>query len=237
MPKHTLLLGLTTTWGSDWRAKVKEINKFNIEQISLFATALEKPERRELYDLLEKSKLKKIRHTHLREQDMGKDELDYLSQKWDCRLFNLHPTKRSAEAIKNLPEYQNRIYIENTGGSMPDNYEQMVRESAGICFDLSHYHDYGVLQNLTAYDNFTELLKKYPIGCAHISAITKVLKTSEFDAGHETHYNRHGFTSLNEFDYVKNYIKYLPQYTSLELENSFEEQLEAKAYIEVLFQD
>lgn len=233
MPRTTLLLGLTTTRGSDWRAKVKEIDELNIEEIALFATGIEKPERQELYRLLEKSSLKKIRHTHLREQDMGKDELDYLNQRWDCQLFNLHPTDRSITRIAELPEYKDKIYIENTGRSMPQDYEQMVRKSAGICFDLSHYQDYGIIQKLDSYRDFADLLAKYPIGCAHISAITKEMATSEFDAGPETHYNHHSFTELNEFDYVKDYIQFLPQYTSLELENSFTEQLKAKKYIEV----
>jgi hypothetical protein len=38
--------------------------------------------------------------------------------------------------------------------------------------------------------------------------------------------------SLDELDYVCNYRKFLPQYISIELENSLERQLEAKKYLE-----
>jgi len=38
--KRKVLLGLTTTFGSDWRAKIKEIDKLKIQEIALFPTCL-----------------------------------------------------------------------------------------------------------------------------------------------------------------------------------------------------
>jgi len=38
--------------------------------------------------------------------------------------------------------------------------------------------------------------------------------------------------SIDELDYVEKYREYLPYYISIELENSFEDQLKAKAHLE-----
>lgn len=65
--KHKILLGLTTTPKSDWREKVKEIEKFGIKELALFPTFLSPDERKELYTLLEKTKIKNIPHVHLRD--------------------------------------------------------------------------------------------------------------------------------------------------------------------------
>jgi hypothetical protein len=234
----TLLLGLTTTWGSDWRAKVKEIDKFKIEEIALFVTGLEKKERLELYKLLEQSSLKQIRHTHLREQDMDEEEVNYLKNRWDCQLFNLHPTESSLLALQTtLRSFKDQIYIENTGRKMnaSDNqFESIVKESAGLCVDFSHWQDYGIIQKLPGYKHFAELIDKYPIGCAHISAIIDKRDNRVAQVDDPKDFNRHTFRSLDQFDYLKDFVQYLPKYTSLELENSFEEQIKAKAYIEKL---
>jgi len=78
------------------------------------------------------------------------------------------------------------------------------------------------------------ILEKYRFGCGHISAVNSTPKYSaEFNLNY---YSQHYFESLRDFDYLKNYRqKYLPLIVALELENSLEEQLKAKNYIENLF--
>lgn len=233
-----LLLGLTTTWGSDWRDKVQEISKFNIDEIALFATGIEKVERTELYHLLESTDLKNIHHTHLREQDMSSDEIDYLIKRYNCKLFNLHPTEKGLKRLStDLKKYREMIFVENTGRTMNqkiDLFEQMAKNCGGLCADFSHWQDYGILQKQPGYANFFELARKYKIGCAHISAIMDSPNTpvKGIDTPHD--YNRHTYTNLSQFDYLKQFTAYLPKYTSLELENSFAQQLKAKKYIETL---
>ena len=58
MGNKKILLGLTTTPGSDWRKKVSEIDKLGLKELALFPTCLNEQERKELYGLLEKTKLK-----------------------------------------------------------------------------------------------------------------------------------------------------------------------------------
>jgi len=53
-----ILLGLTTTPKSDWREKVREIEKFRIKEIALFPTMLEMKGRKKLYGLLERTNLR-----------------------------------------------------------------------------------------------------------------------------------------------------------------------------------
>lgn len=73
------------------------------------------------------------------------------------------------------------------------------------------------------------LSKKFPIGCAHVSAKPKF---KYFLARVFKKVGAHYAFGLSEFDYLKKYTKYFPEYLSLELENDFEKQLEIKKYIE-----
>jgi hypothetical protein len=74
-----------------------------------------------------------------------------------------------------------------------------------------------------------ELVRDYTIGCCHVSAIkTSRLNPHVWFHGYDCHYLK----KMKEVDYLKKYIKFLPKYVSLELENSFEEQLKVKEYIE-----
>jgi hypothetical protein len=76
---------------------------------------------------------------------------------------------------------------------------------------------------------FDLLLEKYQVGCCHVSAYPQLryaFKRLWKRLG------GHYMLGVSELDYILPYQKYLPYYISLELENSFEEQLEAKAYLE-----
>ena len=45
-------------------------------------------------------------------------------------------------------------------------------------------------------------------------------------------YSYHMLGELSELDYVKKYVQYLPRYLSIELENSFREQIKIREYLE-----
>jgi len=46
------------------------------------------------------------------------------------------------------------------------------------------------------------------------------------------HFASHDLRKLEDLDYLKNYIKYLPEILGLELENSIKQQLEAQKHLE-----
>ena len=234
MKDHEILLGLTTTPRSDWREKTKEIDQLSLKKIALFPTYLKIKDREELYGLLEKSSIKRIPHVHLRD-DMEKWELDYLSEKYKTKLFNIHIWDNLNKILKNYSAYLDKIYIENNVATGKE-FVNSLKKVAGICLDFSHYHDLWVIQKIPSYAGFPALLKKHTIGCCHISAIRKKsvpynswdIKVPEINKL----FSCHLLNDFSELDYVKKYIDYLPKYVSIELENSFQEQLRVKKYLE-----
>jgi hypothetical protein len=225
--KHEILLGLTTTYRSNWKEKLNEIRKYSIDSIALFPTILDQEERKELYRELEKSPIKRIPHVHLR-GDMGKWELDYLIEKFGTRFFNIHPENSAHPFPDGFNEYRNKIYVENVS-IIPS--ESELDRNAGICLDMAHWEG-KILDGDSGYSQeMMERLVNYPVGCCHVSAISKIAKESPFDPGLLS-YDQHFMENLDELDYVGKYLKYLSKYISLELENSIAEQLEAKKYLE-----
>jgi sugar phosphate isomerase/epimerase len=232
MGNRKVLLGLTTTSGSDWREKTEEIDKFRIKEVALFPTCLDSEQRKELYSLLEKTGLEQIPHVHLRDNDMSGDELEYLIKKYNTQVFNLHPKKKAYEFLERNERFREIIYIENLYRIISsEQFGEKIFEEygvAGICLDTAHLKSEQLLfpEN---YKKRVELIEKYQIGCNHISAIVEkpyIWEGSEI-------FDTHMLTDFSELDYLKDFPKkYFSAYVSIELENSLEEQLEAKKYIE-----
>jgi len=234
MANRKILLGLTTTQGSDWREKAHEIEKFSLKEIALFPNCLGSKDRKELYALLEKTGLEQIPHVHLRDDDMDEDELDYFIKKYKTQVFNVHPKTESYKFIEEHSKYREMIYIENLYRAVK--YERFSEEEfkkyevAGICLDLAHLRS----EQLIFPENYKKrkkILEKFPIGCNHISAIAKkpyIWKGIEI-------FDTHRLSNFSELDYLKEFPeKYFSNIISIELENPFKEQLEAKKYIEII---
>ena len=233
MANKKILLGLTTITEGGWRNKVKEIDELGLKEIALFPTCLNFGQRQELYRLLEKTKLESMPHVHLREQDFNNREITYLIEKWRTEVFNIHPYGRCQEVIEKHRQYSKMIFVENLE-IIPANFEIIVKQTGGLCLDLAHWEDYGHLKKVKEYENFSQLVKKYKIGANHLSVVKKEL-TAYYErlTGEDSYsYSCHNLSDLSELDYVKNYKNYLADIISLELENSFKEQLAAKKYLE-----
>lgn len=226
MAEKKILLGLTTTPASDWREKTREIDKFGIKEIALFPTFLKtKKEREELYGLLEKTGLESIPHVHLRPENMILEELDYFVKKYNTEVFNIH-SPREFPLNYDYSRYKKIIYLENT--DFIPNEKEIIELGNGLCIDFSHWEN-GIKKNNEEYNNFHELAKKYSVGCCHISGISNELFPYKYC---KPSYDIHTVNNLSELNYIKKYIKYLPDIISIELENSFEEQLKVKEYLE-----
>jgi hypothetical protein len=222
--KHEILLGLTTTPNSDWRFKVEEMKKFSIKRIALFPTFLSIHKRKELYKLLDEIRGLKIPHVHLREQDVQQWEMEWYFNH-GAEVFNIHMGEHNNNVLK---KYKDILYVENhIHKSIP---EKQLQKNAGICLDLQHLErakkECGVVASKTE-----EYAKRFTVGCCHISALPK-LKNILYRLF--KHAGGHYMFSLDELDYVGQYQQYLPYYISLELENSFEQQLKAKSHLEHL---
>jgi len=228
--KPKILLGLTTTKKSDWRGKVKEIDRLGLKEIALFPTCLKIKERRELYKLLEETKLGKIPLVHLRD-DFKKWEFEYLIKKFKTKVFNTHFDRLDEEFLKNSRKYYNKIYLENNG-NFSDEMIKWFKVFPSFCFDASHFEDYAFIQKLPNHKNLPKYFKKYKIGCCHISAVREEPFFKIKEGERIAYYNSHWLRDLSELDYVKKYVKYLPPVCAIELENSLEEQLKVKKYLE-----
>lgn len=232
--ERKILPGLTTTPRSDWREKVREIDKLGLKEVALFPTFLEMDERKELYDLLEKTHLESIPHVHLRD-DMEERELDHFLKRWQSQAFNIHSTRAGSDLLERT-SHSGIIFIENLF-RIDEYYIKNVQSSGGICVDFSHWHDNGKFQNNEGYDQFERLIKKHKVGCCHISAVISEPfeyidpKSGKVRMVRDDHF----LSDLSQLDYMKDYVQYLPQYVSIELENPFEKQLEAKEYLEKIF--
>ncbi len=137
MANKKILLGLTTITEGEWRNKAGEIDELGLKEIALFPTCLNFAERKELYGLLENTKLEKIPHVHLRD-DMELSELDYLVNKFGTEVFNVHSENCYFPSTLDFKDYFKKVYVENTIDNTPT--ENDLKKYAGLCFDFSHWH-------------------------------------------------------------------------------------------------
>jgi len=224
--------GLATTNKSSWQTKIEEIKKFDIEEIALFTTALDPEKRQDLYELLKDSPVKKIPFVHLR-HDSSEEEIIYLINNYGTKLFNIHASPDTLENYKNFSIDKKMIFVENTD-HLTDAFWPAVKEYGGVCLDFAHYEDYGKRQKDPTYENFEDELKSFKVGFAHISGVQdeKYTRHDSYFSFYDDHYSVHFLKKLSDLDYLKNYRHLFPEISAIELENSLEEQLKIKEYIE-----
>lgn len=234
MGSKKILVSLTTlsnisekNLNSGWKSKIEEIRENKLKETALFLTGLgSEDERKELYNALENTSVRSIPHVHLR-TDIKLRELDYLFQKYNVKAFNLH-------SIVDWPlkydygKYASMIFLEN-GWSIPN--EDELKKFGGLCVDFAHWEAKRLEKDQEYCSEMDKIIEKHKIGCAHISAI-KNEPTPMVVNRNILEFDSHELANLKELDYIKKYKKYLPDVISIELENSIEEQLEAKKYLE-----
>lgn len=222
--RERIFPAVTTTRGSDWRAKIREADELGMEKVALFPTCLEKGEREELYGLLKNSKIKEIPFVHLR-SDMSPEELEFLIGKYKTKIFNTHSLV-SYPLRFDLSAYKDKIYLENVRHVFD---ESELEEFAGICVDFSHLENDRLVRP-ERFEKFNKLMSSFPIGCNHVNAIQK---KEHFDEEiNEKRHDCHFLRDFSELDYLKNYPKeYFSDFIALEMENDLKTQSEAAKYI------
>lgn len=220
------ILASITTTKKDHKQKLDEAQRLGLTEIAFFATGLLREERKVFYELLESSVVDKIPFVHLR-SDMELWELDFLTERFKTEVFNCHSPKEYP-LQHDLSKYKQRIYVENT---VPVLTAEDLKGYAGVCLDVAHLENDRILRK-NVYEKNLEIIKSHKVGCCHVSGIGRkklydpILKNE--------HYDLHFISKYSELDYLSRYKEYLPEIVSLELENSLEEQLKAKIYIEKL---
>jgi len=227
---RNIYVSLTTV--KDWRPKISEIDDLGLTELALFPTAIELPERQELYSAIEKTGLKKIPCVHLRD-DMERWEIDWLIEKYGAEKFNLHPSKEARAFLATNSDLKHLTYIENLDW-LSSVFFELVEEAAGVCLDVSHYEDFGVMQNSQGYEGFAEYLRNHTIGWNHVSAINDELakNISAVNQGEIVEYNLHTIQRLSQMDYLRGHLEVMSDTVAIELNNSLAEQLKVKKYLE-----
>jgi hypothetical protein len=226
-----ILISLTTLSNPDWCKNIDSLNKFGIKEFAFFPTVIKTAdERMEIMKAIKKELGKvNIPFCHIR-NDMAPVELDFLIDNFGTQKMNIHSGQLFSSQY-DYSKYKKMIFIENAGPLMfKDLPEETLKSYAGLCLDLSHLES-ARKQKASAFGIITNLVKKYPIGANHISAITNELRyVEEIDA---YTYDRHCLEKLSEVDYIKQYYSdYFGEYAAIELWNSIESQIEIKQYIE-----
>jgi hypothetical protein len=222
--KRKILPSITTTSGSDWKAQLKEVKELKLKEIAIFPTCLKEKERKKFYSLIEKTGIKSIPFCHLR-SDMKIEELDFLIKNYKTRVFAIHGQSENP-LIYDYSKYKNMIYVENVYHLFN---EKELDYFGGVCLDFSHLENDRILHK-NKFKKIIKIIKKYPIGCNHISVVKKNSRWDEKESS--LCYCGHYFENLSEFDYLKRYPKnYFSNIVAIELENSIKEQLLAKEYI------
>ncbi len=219
---------ITTITNSNWKKKIEEVQNLGLKEVCLFPTCLDTEERKELYQLLKKTKIEKIPLVHLR-GDMKVEELDYLVKNYKTEVFNIH-SKHENPVFHNYEKYKDVIYIELIFGLLD---EEEIKNYAGICLDLSHLENNRLLHP-EIYKNNIESIEKYPCGCNHVGPVRK----TPFETKDGLKYTTHYLEDLSEFDYLERYpADYFSPIMGIEIENTIREQLKAKDYIVNLLKD
>lgn len=227
----TILPGLTSTKKERIPAFIAGLRRSNIRTIALFPTCLAVAERRSLYDELETISGLGIPHVHLR-SDCGPEEIEYLVGRFGTQAFNIHP-RASSHAFGPLPaRFADRIYIENV--DIPPEDAELLGDGGpvpgGLCPDFSHLENARLFGKEAYVSTVSRQLRLFPRGCCHISAIR--VGVPNHWAGMWDH---HEYASLADLDYLVRYRDTMPgTWASLELENGFDQQLQAIRYLEVL---
>lgn len=229
-----ILLGINTSPKIDWRKNIERLRELNIKKVGAFPTYLELDERYEMYELLRKAGTK-VPVVHLR-HDLEIEEIEYLKKELSTHFFNIHPIPELIQKLKEAgSETRENIYLEN-GDSIEPKYFDYLKDFGGMCLDLTHYADQWLIQKEKTYKKFSSELGKHKIGIVHLSALSDELFTQS--DGWKV-YERHRFDKLSQLDYIKDHKDLLEKsdVVVLELENTIDEQIEARKYIEDLLKD
>jgi hypothetical protein len=223
---------ITTTSGSDYKGKIKEITDLDIKDVAFFPTCLNEEERKEVYTLIERSSIRNIPFIHLR-SDMALWELDYFIKKYNTQVFNMH-SEKEYPFNEDWMKYRNIICVENVYAFFE---EEEIKKFGGICLDFAHL-DNDRQTNKDRYAVDAAILEKYPIRCNHISAIEVNFHLDKEDSGDRIRYDNHFLKDLSELDYLKKYpIDYFSDFCAMELENKIIDQLKAINYVTNLIKE
>ncbi|NUM25152.1 MAG: hypothetical protein HUU49_00840 [Candidatus Buchananbacteria bacterium] len=203
------------TFLGDWRQMISDVNKFKLKEISLFLTGIGYRERQELYQLLAQSTVRRIPHVHAR-HDMKESELDYLVKRYGVKAFTIH--FQFLKHFKNS-KHKKIFFVETNDGKHRIKSLAALKQVGGVCVDLSHVKQFEISGN-PELEVAKQAIKKYKVGCNHLSAVLPNGKSKHTAAG------------ISQLNYVTSLPKsYFSSYINIELANSIPQQLRFKKHL------
>jgi hypothetical protein len=155
---------------------------------------------------------------HLREEDFDKKEIEYLFNRFGCRLFNCHENGLD-KLYKKFPQYRKNILLELNYDNKIENKHEPY-DVGGFCIDLAHL-EAAKERSSVEYDYVLKHLKNTKFKANHLNGYSKKRKC-----------DLHFIKDLRSFDFLKD----LPQEVfsnviGMEMENTIKKQLEFKKHI------
>lgn len=220
--EERILVGITCTNSrrkkDHWKEQIKEINKLKITVVALFPTLLTYRQRKKMYAELEKSCIKQIKLVHIRGQDFTAQEIDYLMQRFKCKLFNCHEDEFD-RLYNKWPQFRKNVVLEL-------NYDNKIKnrivpnKMGGFCIDLAHFWS-ARQRNAQEYDYTIRHLRDTKLKANHLNGYSQRRKR-----------DLHFVNKIIELDYLTKIPKELfSDVIGLEMENTIAKQLEYKKYI------
>jgi len=227
-----VLISIIIRPGLDWRTDISKLSSLGITELALFIDSSLLEQRKEVYRLLEGSGLKSIPYVQI-SNNFEEGELDYLVTTYGTLAFGLSLDNSSLAFITTLTKFADLIAPENP---VDNKYTALFTDDA-----LSHANINGVCLNATTleYDRLYHK-KKYQSAIHaldhHPLMATKIGPISENFVKQKLRLHSSRLTTLSDLHYLKNVQKsYLADLLVLDFKNTLEEQLEIKAYLELMY--
>ena len=214
--ENKILFGITGEKEKDWKAKLKEINKFGLEEAALFLEMFDQKQRKKIYRALLDTGLKNIPLCHIR-NDMEIEELVFLESKFKTEYFTIH--ENSFTFLHKWKGFLKKLYLEmNWNDSVPPGVA--VEDIGGFCVDFSHFKA-AMVEQTKDFDYVLEKRKTAEFACNHLNGYDE-------EKNSDVHY----VSSSGQFDYLRDLPEFLfGKVIAIEAFNSIQEQMKFKEYI------
>ncbi len=212
-----IFLSITGNTKKEWHNKLNEINNLGLDAVALFLECYRKPQRKLIYEALKNSCVKHIPLIHIR-NDMGREELKYLSEKYNKPLLTIH--EDSFDVMAKWRGFYKQLYLElNYDNFIPKNVD--LKKIGGFCLDLAHFKTAEEKWSKEFEYTLKQKNKSNLFVCNHLSGYSYKRNTDE-------HYPN----SPKYFDYLKT----LPNFVfgnviAIEISRPIKVQIEYKKYI------
>ncbi len=213
----SLFLGITGDNSDDLIKKIEDINRLDIDTVTLFLQRLTKSHRDRVYEVLEDSVISYLPMVHIK-NDMYKEELKMLEESYGSECFTIH--EESFDYLDKWHGYLKDLYLEfNFDNSVLS--KVAIERIGGFCVDISHFK---VAQEKWSKE-FEYILDRRKnadlFKCNHLNGYSYKENT-----------DLHMISSLMDFDYLKSVPDFIfGDYVGLEVNNSISEQLGFVEYL------